>query len=181
MSYPLISEYVDAILSPEDSFDELKNLQPVLDMSGKPIMSSGNFAVVFKMVDGDGKYYALKCFLRDQEKRADKYRLISERLKDVCSPYFVEVKYYEKELFVDSKQTDETEFPVLLMDWVEGLTALISASAFIRLNETRLASYENLELLIVSVLDNLYLLVFEERISGHPLPSPLSPCTHHRY
>lgn len=122
MPYPLISEYIDAILSPEDSFDELKYLQPVLDMSGQPIMSSGNFAVVFKMIDGDGKYYALKCFLRDQEKRADKYRLISERLKDVCSPYFVEVRYYEKELFVDSKQTDETEFPVLLMDWVEGMT-----------------------------------------------------------
>jgi serine/threonine protein kinase len=28
----------------------------------------------------------------------------------------------DKELFVDSSQTDETEFPVLLMDWVEGIT-----------------------------------------------------------
>ena len=49
MQYPLISEYVDAIRSAEDNFDNLSNLYPVLDDNGNPVMSSGNFAVVFKM------------------------------------------------------------------------------------------------------------------------------------
>ena len=39
----------------------------------------------------------------------------------VDSPYITSVKYMEKELFVDS-QCEEDEFPVLLMDWVEGET-----------------------------------------------------------
>ena len=123
MNYPLISEYVEAIKLAEDNFEELSYLRPVLDADGQPVMSSGNFAVVFKMKDErDGKLYAVRCFHRDQEGRADSYRLIEEELKDVESPYLVSFRYMDKELFVDSSQTGETEFPVLLMDWVEGIT-----------------------------------------------------------
>ena len=122
MFYPLLSEYIDAILSSGDNLAQLNYLRPVLDKSGRPVMSSGNFAVVFKMKDDEGRLFAMKCFLRDQKWRADNYRLIANRLKDVCSPYFIEVTYYERELFVDSKNTEENEFPVLLMDWVDGIT-----------------------------------------------------------
>ena len=123
MNYPLISEYVEAIKMAEDNFEELSYLRPVLDDTGQPVMSSGNFAVVFKMRDErDGKLYAVRCFHRDQEGRSESYRLIEEELKDVESPYLVSFRYIDKELFVDSSQTDETEFPVLLMDWVEGIT-----------------------------------------------------------
>ena len=123
MNYPLISEYVEAIKMAEDNFDELSYLRPVLDDMGQPVMSSGNFAVVFKMKDErDGKLYAVRCFHRDQEGREESYRLIEKELKDVESPYLVSFRYIDKELFVDSNQTDVTEFPVLLMDWVEGIT-----------------------------------------------------------
>lgn len=123
MSFPLISEYKDAVLYAEDNFKELTNLRPVLDDNGEPVMSSGNFAVVFKMKDeSDEKYYAVKCFLKDQSGREESYRLISEELENVVSPYLVSVKYFERELFVDSASCSEEEFPVLLMDWVEGQT-----------------------------------------------------------
>ena len=70
MNFPLISEYIDAIRLAEDNFDKLSNLRPVLDGNGNPIMSSGNFAVVFKMTDvNDGRYYAVKCLLKEQEGR----------------------------------------------------------------------------------------------------------------
>lgn len=52
MNYPLISEYIEAIRTAEYNFDKLNNLRPILDCDGNPIMSSGNFAVVFKMTDG---------------------------------------------------------------------------------------------------------------------------------
>ena len=81
MNYPLISEYVEAIKMAEDNFDELSYLRPVLDADEQPVMSSGNFAVVFKMRDErDGKLYAVRCFHRDQEGRAESYRLIEEEL-----------------------------------------------------------------------------------------------------
>lgn len=48
MNYPLISEYIDAIINAEENLDRLSNLRPIMNVNGEPIMSSGNFAVVFK-------------------------------------------------------------------------------------------------------------------------------------
>ena len=122
MQYPLISEYVKAIQDAGDNLEELAHLTPVLDDHGEPYRSSGAFAVVFKMQDkSTGKYYALKCFTEEQQGRAEAYRQIADELDMVDSPYITSVKYMEKELFVDS-QCEEDEFPVLLMDWVEGET-----------------------------------------------------------
>ena len=122
MQYPLISEYLAAIQDAHDNLDKLNHLVPVLDKHGEPYRSSGAFAVVFKMKDEQtGKYYALKCFTEDQEGRAEAYRQIAEELEFVDSPYITSVKYLEKELFVDSNCEDD-EFPVLLMDWIEGET-----------------------------------------------------------
>ena len=122
MQYPLISEYVKAIQDAGDNLEQLAYLTPVLDDHGEPYRSSGAFAVVFKMLDkSTGKYYALKCFTEEQEGRADAYRQIADELDLLDSPYITSVKYMEKELFVDS-QCEEDEFPVLLMDWVEGET-----------------------------------------------------------
>ena len=122
MQYPLISEYVKAIQDAGDNLEQLAHLTPVLDDHGEPYRSSGAFAVVFKMQDKrTGKYYALKCFTEEQEGRADAYRQIADELDLLDSPYITSVKYMEKELFVDS-QCEEDEFPVLLMDWVDGET-----------------------------------------------------------
>ena len=129
MQYPLISEYVKAIQDAGDNLDKLAYLTPVLDDHGEPYRSSGAFAVVFKMLDkSTGKYYALKCFTEEQEGRADAYRQIADELDMVDSPYITSVKYMEKELFVDS-QCEEDEFPVLLMDWVDGETMEVYIAA----------------------------------------------------
>ena len=121
MNYPSISDYIEALRDAEDSLSELKDLRLVYDDQGHPIMSSGNFAVVFKMQAPTGKYYALKCFLRDQEERSERYRLITEELQYVQSTYLVKFRYLESELFVDVPNTGGEEYPVLLMDWVDGV------------------------------------------------------------
>ncbi len=112
-----------AIKSAEDNFEELSYLRPVLGDDGLPVMTSGNFAVVFKMKDEQsGKLYAVKCFTKEQEGRAEAYHEITKELEKVSSPYILSIRYLDKELFVDTDQTMETEFPILLMDWVEGKT-----------------------------------------------------------
>jgi len=125
MIYPSVGQYTEAIKlaeqSPEDYFATKTTLRPVLGADGNPVMSSGNFAVVFKMQDTDGKIFALKCFTRDQEGRNESYRLIADELQYVESEYLTKIQYLENELFVDTG-TVENEFPVLLMDWVEGET-----------------------------------------------------------
>jgi len=123
MNYPLISEYVEAIKAAEDNFEQLRHLRPVLGEDGEPVMTSGNFAVVFKMKDEQtGKLHAVKCFLKEQEGRAEAYRQIAEELEYVSSTFLTPIKYLDKELFVDSANSEDSEFPVLLMDWVEGQT-----------------------------------------------------------
>ena len=122
MQYPLISEYVRAIQDASSNLDRLAHLVPVLDDHGEPYRSSGAFAVVFKMRDEQtGKCYALKCFTEEQEGRAEAYRQIADELEFVDSSYITSVKYLDKEIFVDSS-CEEDEFPVLLMDWIDGET-----------------------------------------------------------
>ena len=122
MQYPLISEYVRAIQEAGNNLDKLAHLVPVLDDHGEPYRSSGAFVVVFKMKDEQtGKYYALKCFTEEQEGRTEAYRQIADELELVDSSYITSVKYLEKEIFVDSS-CEEDEFPVLLMDWIDGET-----------------------------------------------------------
>ena len=122
MQYPLISEYVRAIQDANSNLDKLAHLVPVPDDHGEPYRSSGAFAVVFKMKDEQtGKCYALKCFTEEQEGRAEAYRQIADELEFVDSSYITSVKYLDKEIFVDSS-CEEDEFPVLLMDWIDGET-----------------------------------------------------------
>ena len=123
MNYPLISEYLESIKHSEDKFNVLSTLRPVYDEAGEIVMSSGNFAVVFKMKDeSSGKLYAVKCFLKEQEGRDIAYQQITDELEYVSSNYLCSIKYFQKELFVDSTVSSDTEFPVLLMDWAEGVT-----------------------------------------------------------
>ena len=122
MQYPLISEYVRAIQDASNNLAELAHLVPVQDDHGEPYRSSGAFAVVFKMKDEQtGKCYALKCFTEEQEGRAEAYRQIADELEFVDSSCITSVKYLDKEIFVDSS-CEEDEFPVLLMDWIDGET-----------------------------------------------------------
>ena len=123
MNYPLLSEYCSAVKEAADNFDQLQHFRPVLDAQGEPVMSSGNFAVVFKMHDAQtGKDVAVKCFLKEQEGRAASYRLISQELSFVSSNFLTPIRYLENELFVASNSTEDEEFPVVLMDWIEGET-----------------------------------------------------------
>ena len=123
MQYPLLSEYVSAITHASENLDQLKHLEVVQDEHGEPYRSSGAFAVVFKMRDPrTGQLYALKCFTEEQEGRAEAYRKIEEELEVAGTTYFTSMRYYERELFVDSNVSSESEFPVLLMDWIEGCT-----------------------------------------------------------
>lgn len=129
MEYPQISEYRKAIMEAEDNFNELTYLRPVLDSQGEPVMTIGNDAVIFKMKDeNDGKLYALKCFIKDQERRDESYRKIVAELEDISSSYLLPLRYLEDEFLVDTVKGDKGRFPVAVMEWVEGepLNAYIS-------------------------------------------------------
>ena len=123
MKYPLVPEYINSIMLAQDNFSELKYLRPIVKSDGTPVYIKGDNSVVFKMRDSDtGKLYAIKCFTRDQDNRDTSYKLITDQLKEINSSYIISIQYFEKELLVNSEEARETRFPVLLIDWVEGVT-----------------------------------------------------------
>ena len=109
MNYPLLSDYIEAIKAAEDrsaegrslseNFEQLKHLRSVMGADGEPLFS-----------------------------RAEAYRQIAEELEYVSSTFLTPIKYLEKELFVDTNAGEDKEFPVLLMDWVEGPPTLHTIS-----------------------------------------------------
>lgn len=120
MIYPLLSEYVSSMQLAEHNFATLGDLRPVM-WNGRPYMSSGNFATVFKMQDiTSKKYYAVKCFNKGQARREESYRHITRYLGKVKSDYLVNLRWIDDELFVESRAAGTKTYPVLLMDWVEG-------------------------------------------------------------
>ena len=142
MEYPSISEYKEAVQY-ADSFEtsELQTLRPVMNGS-EPVMTSGNFAVVFKMKDETtGEFYALKCFTQDQNDRADAYRKIIEELRYVRSPYFIDLEYIDEGIWAGDY---DNAFPVLLMPWVEGESLDVHISKLVDKDPERLhlVSYE---------------------------------------
>ena len=120
MQYPLISEYIEAIQYADETFEtaELRALRPVLGNDGRPLMTSGNFAVVFKMQNQQtGELFAVKCFTQDQPDRAEAYRQIVAELRYVDSPYFINLRYEDEALWAGDY---DHAFPVVVMPWVEG-------------------------------------------------------------
>ena len=128
MQYPTILEYVKAIQDAGNNLDKLAHLTPVLDDHGEPYHMSDDFAVVFKMQDkSTGKYYALKCFLKDQKECADDacYQIDDEQNMVVAS-YSTSVKYMDFLI-----QGNVKKIPVLLADWVDEK----SMETFLSMNE----------------------------------------------
>jgi WD40 repeat protein len=123
MLFPTIPEYKEALLNRKDSFNTHADLEPVLDGFGDVYRVAGGFAVVFKMRDKNTKkLYALKCFHKKKNNLIESYSLISSHLKTYNTPYLVNYKFLEKEIWVSTEVTEQSEFPVVLMDWVDGKT-----------------------------------------------------------
>lgn len=129
MIYPKITEYIQAITSEESNFTSLKKLHPVLDEKGRPIFKRGNCSVVFKMQDSESKEYyalkcyidyALKCYIAKPNGLEDTYLVLEKELSNQ-SKYIINFKYYSQELLV-STRFGTSYFPVVLMDWIDGLT-----------------------------------------------------------
>jgi serine/threonine protein kinase len=117
MLFPSISDYKEAIALTE-SFATLTYLTPEKGLFGDVYFSSGNFAVVFKMRDSrNGALKAVKCFTREQERRTESLGQISAYLETLHSPFIVPYTFLNDEIWVN-----DAEYPVLLMDWVEGVT-----------------------------------------------------------
>lgn len=116
MQFPSVAEYEDAISLGKKSFKTL-DLEFEYSNTSARIWTygAGQFAVVFKAkIDGD--YYAIRCFQHATKKGLEKYSVLSDYFKTEKMSWLSEFAYYDNEIIVGSKK-----YPVLVMDWVEGI------------------------------------------------------------
>lgn len=117
---PTISAYNQAILQHGISIFKTLKVDNFIPCITRPIKiysyGSGSYAVVFKVIIGS-KYYALRCFLSSEENLHLRYKALTAHLNNLQSyGYFTNCRYYEEEIQIDKKY-----YPVVLMDWVDGL------------------------------------------------------------
>lgn len=118
MTWPLSQDYNEAIQSPATSFGdpELKTGSVVTNALGLPMPRSGNFADVYEFKCPQ-RTWAIKCFTRQIPGLRERYKEISNYLKQISFPFIVDFSYLEQGIRIRG-----TWYPILKMQWVEGFT-----------------------------------------------------------
>ena len=119
MPWPLSQDYNEAIQSPATNFADadLKKGEATTNALGLPVPFSGNFADVYQVRCPNGSRWAVKCFTREVPGLRERYQEISAWLSKAKLPFSVEFSYLEQGIRVRGQW-----FPILKMQWVEGLT-----------------------------------------------------------
>ena len=116
--YPSQADVVNAIqnadLSIKDPF--LKGSTYQRNKMGRPLSYSGGYSIVFPFEVKASKV-AVRCWIAGIDDIEMRLNAISAFFKQVQSPYFVNFEYVRNGLFIDNQF-----FPLVRMDWVEGLT-----------------------------------------------------------
>lgn len=119
--WPSARNYAEAVQCPLVCFEEpsLKRMLPAVDRLGMPLVTSGQFAYVFKLNAGDdgGDALAVRCFRGFLGDREQRYRALDTQLNASRIAALPQFKYLPKGILVAGRR-----YPVLVMEWVEGPT-----------------------------------------------------------
>jgi hypothetical protein len=119
MAWPLSQDYNEAIQSAKANFadSDLRRGTAAVNPLGLPMPFSGNFADVYKVECPDGSRWAVKCFTRQVPHLRERYLEISRYLRQAKLPFTVDFSYLVEGIRIGGRW-----YPVLKMQWVEGLT-----------------------------------------------------------
>src|SRR5215472_15848463 len=118
--WPSARHFTEAIQCPSVCFSDpwLKNTLPAIDRLGMPLVTSGQFAYVYKFKSRNGAGdLAVRCFrgyLGDRDRR---YQAIQEQTREHQLPYLTAFNYAPEGILVSGRR-----FPILFMSWIEGPT-----------------------------------------------------------
>ena len=119
MKYPTVSEYIESLSCASENFATLTSLSLTHDSLGRPKYKKEKHCVVFRMIDRDSEIeYDVKCFTDKQEGRKAFYEQL---VNDQGIWYPKGIAYLEKELFVDTANSDEKEFPIVITRYCKAI------------------------------------------------------------
>ena len=119
--WPTARQYAEAVQCPAVCFEEpsLRRMLPAVDRLGMPLVTSGQFAYVFKL-NPEGateETLAVRCFRGYLGDRAERYSALDAHLEAHRIGALPRFKYLPKGILVAGRR-----YPVLVMEWVEGPT-----------------------------------------------------------
>jgi hypothetical protein len=118
--WPSARHFTEVIQCPSVCFahSALRKTLPAVDRLGMPIVTSGQFAYVYKLksMNGGGDF-AVRCFRGYLGDRDQRYRAIQEHVLNSPIPYLSEFSYAPEGIMVGNQR-----FPILFMNWIEGPT-----------------------------------------------------------
>ena len=120
MPWPGVAEFSKAIQNPGLCFEDWELTQgqvavyPSGGRAGMPIVSSGNFASVYRVTCNSGDY-AVRCFTRTVRDQSERYAELDNFLRTRLPQSFVEFQYLEQGIRVEGEW-----YPLVKMEFVEG-------------------------------------------------------------
>lgn len=118
--WPSARYFTEAIQCPSVCFSHplLRNTLPAVDRLGMPLVTSGQFAYVYKLksMNGGGDF-AVRCFRGYLGDRDQRYRAIQEHLTTSPVAFLSEFMYAPEGILVGGNR-----FPILFMQWIDGPT-----------------------------------------------------------
>ncbi|HKU72495.1 MAG TPA: hypothetical protein VJR02_01120 [Pyrinomonadaceae bacterium] len=119
-NWPSARYFTEAIQCPSICFahPHLRATLPAVDRLGMPLVTSGQFAYVYKLKSSNGNGdFAVRCFRGYLGDRDQRYRAIQEHLRSAPVSYLSEFTYAPEGILVGGQR-----FPILFMQWIEGPT-----------------------------------------------------------
>ena len=117
-TWPASTDYTAAVQTPDASFTAplLQTFRAVPSPLGVPTAATGQNAIVFLMVDTDGRHHALRCFTSAPDDSRDRYLALQHHLLQVGQPTdLAPTSWIDNGVLVGGQP-----WPVVLMPWIEG-------------------------------------------------------------
>jgi hypothetical protein len=118
--WPSARHFTEAIQCPGVCFSDrlLRETQPAVDRLGMPLVTSGQFAYVYKLKSGNGgDDFAVRCFRGYLGDRDQRYRAIQAHIQTHQLPFLSGFTYAPEGILVGGNR-----FPTIFMKWIEGPT-----------------------------------------------------------
>ena len=117
--WPSARHYAEAIQFPAFCFSvpELRAAQPAVDRLGMPLVTSGQFAYVYKLRTSNGGAFGVRCFRGFLGDREERYKAIDAHLEQHRIHALASFDYEPEGILVGGKR-----YPILVMEWVDGPT-----------------------------------------------------------
>jgi predicted Ser/Thr protein kinase len=118
--WPSARHFTEVIQCPSVCFASpvLKNTLPAVDRLGMPIVTSGQFAYVYKLKSTNGHGdFAVRCFRGYLGDRDQRYRAIQDHVQTLPVGCLSEFRYAPEGILVGGQR-----YPILFMRWLDGPT-----------------------------------------------------------